>query len=239
MPGYATPVTTWSYTDSDGGAVGTVGRTLVVNQGETVDSGRAQQARARTPGSSCRRWTASRTTPSFPAPTTGTPDPNHTYSFTATRPGTFLYEAGSTPQASRQVAMGLVGALVVLPPALAGQPAGAPTTSAYGAPTRRTPTSRSRCSPTSTPRSTTPPAGRTTLRHAQLRPEVPPAQRLRVPGDLAHPRDRRHDGAAAGRQRRHRPARDRRARGRREGRRDQLARPDPPVRRRGADRQRR
>ncbi len=38
-----------------------------------------------------------------------------TYTFTASRPGTFLYEAGHTPDGSRQLAMGLVGALVVLP----------------------------------------------------------------------------------------------------------------------------
>lgn len=37
------------------------------------------------------------------------------YSFTANRPGTFLYEAGHTPNGARQVAMGLAGALVVLP----------------------------------------------------------------------------------------------------------------------------
>ncbi|WP_295697347.1 multicopper oxidase domain-containing protein [Lapillicoccus sp.] len=38
-----------------------------------------------------------------------------TYSFTASRAGTFLYEAGHTANGSRQAAMGLVGALVVLP----------------------------------------------------------------------------------------------------------------------------
>ena len=37
------------------------------------------------------------------------------YSFTASRPGTFLYEAGHTANGARQVAMGLAGALVVLP----------------------------------------------------------------------------------------------------------------------------
>ncbi|KQZ90659.1 hypothetical protein ASD62_16550 [Phycicoccus sp. Root563] len=37
------------------------------------------------------------------------------YTFQATRPGTFIYEAGHTANGSRQVAMGLAGALVVLP----------------------------------------------------------------------------------------------------------------------------
>jgi FtsP/CotA-like multicopper oxidase with cupredoxin domain len=38
-----------------------------------------------------------------------------TYTFTLTSPGTFLYEAGLTPNGARQVAMGLYGALVVRP----------------------------------------------------------------------------------------------------------------------------
>ncbi len=38
-----------------------------------------------------------------------------TYAFTATEPGTFLYEAGLLPNAQHQVAMGLYGALVVHP----------------------------------------------------------------------------------------------------------------------------
>ena len=37
------------------------------------------------------------------------------YTFTASRPGTFLYEAGPTPAGKQQVAMGLAGAIVVLP----------------------------------------------------------------------------------------------------------------------------
>ena len=43
--------------------------------------------------------------------TTGTKD----YTFTASRPGTFLYEAGLTANNEHQVAMGLYGALVVRP----------------------------------------------------------------------------------------------------------------------------
>jgi len=38
-----------------------------------------------------------------------------TYTFTASRPGTYLYEAGHTDNGPRQVLMGLVGALVVRP----------------------------------------------------------------------------------------------------------------------------
>ena len=43
------------------------------------------------------------------------PGRNRDLLFTASRPGTFLYEAGHTPNGARQVAMGLAGALVVLP----------------------------------------------------------------------------------------------------------------------------
>ncbi|RPJ27593.1 MAG: hypothetical protein EHM33_07495 [Chloroflexi bacterium] len=43
-----------------------------------------------------------------------------TYTFTASNPGTFLYEAGLTPNGQVQVAMGLYGALIVRPP-IAGQ----------------------------------------------------------------------------------------------------------------------
>ena len=42
-------------------------------------------------------------------------DASKTYSFTPTRAGTYVYEAGLTPNGDRQVAMGLAGALVVRP----------------------------------------------------------------------------------------------------------------------------
>ncbi len=43
---------------------------------------------------------------------------NKTYTFTASNPGTFLYEAALLPNAEYQTAMGLYGALVVLPAAV-------------------------------------------------------------------------------------------------------------------------
>ncbi len=42
------------------------------------------------------------------------------YTFTASSPGTFLYEAGLTPNGQHQVAMGLYGALIVRPTAAVG-----------------------------------------------------------------------------------------------------------------------
>ncbi|HEY0619445.1 MAG TPA: multicopper oxidase domain-containing protein, partial [Kribbella sp.] len=62
---------------------------------------------------------------------TGIASGTRTYTFTASRPGTFLYEAGHTSGGARQVAMGLAGAFVVLPAdgtAYGTQPAGYPAT---------------------------------------------------------------------------------------------------------------
>lgn len=47
--------------------------------------------------------------------TTGITSGTKDYTFTPTRPGTYLYEAGHTPNGARQAAMGLVGAIVVRP----------------------------------------------------------------------------------------------------------------------------
>lgn len=54
----------------------------------------------------------------LPADTTGAPPLGTTsYTFTASQAGTFLYEAGLTANGAKQVAMGLYGALIVLPAA--------------------------------------------------------------------------------------------------------------------------
>ena len=52
----------------------------------------------------------------LPADTVGAPPAGMTtYTFTASNPGTFLYEAGLTSNGAKQVAMGLYGALIVQP----------------------------------------------------------------------------------------------------------------------------
>lgn len=54
----------------------------------------------------------------FETDTAGAPPAaTKSYTFTATRPGTYLYEAGHTPAGARQAAMGLVGAMIVRPAA--------------------------------------------------------------------------------------------------------------------------
>jgi hypothetical protein len=60
------------------------------------------------------------------------PGSSSSYTFTASHPGTFAYEAGHTADGARQVAMGAAGALVVLPSSAGtstGNPSGYPDTS--------------------------------------------------------------------------------------------------------------
>ena len=65
----------------------------------------------------------------IPDRTGAAPGATKLYKFTASKPGTYLYEAGLVPNAQHQVAMGLYGALIVRP-ATAGQ-AYDDTTTAY------------------------------------------------------------------------------------------------------------
>jgi len=124
VAGIADPVPVWRFTDSGGNPLPPV----VVTQGDTVRV-RLHNTLA-TP--------VSLALPQIPntlhgaglrgADTTGAAqDAAQEYVFTATRPGTFLYEAGPTPSGKQQVAMGLTGALVVLP-TTAGQVYGSAST---------------------------------------------------------------------------------------------------------------
>ncbi len=56
------------------------------------------------------------------------PGGTRAYTFTATQPGTYLYEAGLLPGTQYQVAMGLHGVLIVRPSGAAGQAFGDPAT---------------------------------------------------------------------------------------------------------------
>jgi FtsP/CotA-like multicopper oxidase with cupredoxin domain len=118
LPGLSSPVTIWGYSATSGGAAGLPGPTLIVNQGETVNvtlhNTLSQASSLSFPGQALAPDTAG-------AAAGGT----KTYSFVASAPGTYLYEAGMTANGTRQVAMGLFGALVV-------RPSTNPTTTAYG-----------------------------------------------------------------------------------------------------------
>jgi FtsP/CotA-like multicopper oxidase with cupredoxin domain len=112
-----TTVPIWGFSTSPTAGTATVpGPSLVVMEGDTVTvtlhNQLAQDVSLALPGQPAASFTAGL---SSAAQTTGAaPGDAATYSFQATRPGTFLYEAGHTANGARQVAMGLAGALVVL-----------------------------------------------------------------------------------------------------------------------------
>lgn len=111
LPGQPSPVNVnvWGYNSTGVAATQPGGPQLIVNQGDTVTITLHNQLSEATallfPG---QDNLIPDTTPVAP---TGT----RSYTFTANRPGTYLYEAGLLPNAQHQVAMGLYGALIVLP----------------------------------------------------------------------------------------------------------------------------
>jgi hypothetical protein len=113
LPGAAAPVPIWGFAATAADPAAVPGPVLVVSVGDTVTitihNGLAQPLSLALPAVT-----------GVPADLTGAaPGASRGYTFTAGRPGTFLYEAGHTPDGARQVAMGLVGALLVRPPAAA------------------------------------------------------------------------------------------------------------------------
>ncbi|HZX05551.1 multicopper oxidase domain-containing protein [Kribbella sp.] len=126
MLGTTVPIWGFSPTGAAGSATAP-GPALVVHQGDQVTVTLHNQLAGQTvslafPGQAL---------PAGGEDTTGIDTGTRTYTFTADRPGTFVYEAGHTPGGARQVAMGLAGAFVVLPPdgtAYGTQPAGYPDT---------------------------------------------------------------------------------------------------------------
>ncbi|RME49386.1 MAG: multicopper oxidase family protein [Chloroflexi bacterium] len=108
LPGGVT-VPIWGYTDVVTGTAQLPGPPLIVNQGETVQVTLHNTLNE----ASSLAFLGQNLIPDTvgAAPLTGTA----IYTFTATSPGTYLYEAGLTPNAAHQVAMGLFGALIVRP----------------------------------------------------------------------------------------------------------------------------
>jgi hypothetical protein len=104
LPNASVPV--WGYT-ADGGAVGQPGGpTLVVDEGAvvvvTLHNNLAEASGVQFQGQDM-----------VPDTTGAAAGATKSYIFTASRPGTYLYEAGLLPNTQHQVAMGLYGALVV------------------------------------------------------------------------------------------------------------------------------
>ncbi|HVQ87166.1 MAG TPA: multicopper oxidase family protein, partial [Actinomycetes bacterium] len=120
LPGQTVP--TWGYSTNGDPVTQPGGPTIYANEGDTLqvtlhnglsseDTGLLFQGQDMVPD------------------LTGTgPGSDKLYTFTASRAGTYLYEAGLLPNAEHQVAMGLYGALVVRP-AAAGQAYDDPATS--------------------------------------------------------------------------------------------------------------
>lgn len=121
LPGLTAGVPVWNFTTSSVAATPTplsgTGAMLLVNQGDLVTitlqndlATAAGGVSLAIPGMTDLSDDAVGATPGG-----GTT----TYTFTASRAGTYLYEAGHTDNGPRQVLMGLVGALVVRPPGFA------------------------------------------------------------------------------------------------------------------------
>ena len=105
LPGLASPLTVWGYSSDGSTVTAPGGPVLTVDEHDTVTI---------TLHNTLSENTALHIAGESLVPdTTGIPSGTRTYTFTADRPGTYLYEAGLTPNSEHQVAMGLYGALVV------------------------------------------------------------------------------------------------------------------------------
>jgi FtsP/CotA-like multicopper oxidase with cupredoxin domain len=120
MSGTATilgvPIPIWGFSKT--GAAGSAtapGPVLVVRQGDAVTLTLHNQLAGQTVSLALPGQVGVTVAGAVGDDTTGIASGTRAYSFTAGRPGTFLYEAGHTAGGARQVAMGLAGALVVLP----------------------------------------------------------------------------------------------------------------------------
>jgi hypothetical protein len=114
------PIPIWGLSSTDTGASSTPGPVLVITEGNTVTvnlhNGLPNALSLAVPGLSLG-----------PDDRTGAaPGAAKSYTFTASRPGTYLYEAGHTPDGARQAAMGVVGAMIVRPAGGAGTAYGTP-----------------------------------------------------------------------------------------------------------------
>jgi hypothetical protein len=120
LPGAAAPVPIWGYAPTDTAPATSPGPVLVVDQGNQVTITVHNQLTTNL------SLALPAVTGLAPDTTGAAPGASRGYTFTASRPGTYLYQAGHAANGARQVAMGLVGALVVRAAPAGGRP------SAYG-----------------------------------------------------------------------------------------------------------
>ena len=113
LPGSSVPA--WGFATTAGGSPSIPGPAIVVDQGATVTVNLVNDL----PQATSLVFEGVATAPDLTsvAASGGT----HQYTFTATAPGTYLYEAGILPGSEYQVSMGLYGVLIVRPTAGAGQ----------------------------------------------------------------------------------------------------------------------
>ncbi len=111
-PGYANlPV--WGFSDTAAGAVGLVGPTVVVARGDHVIFHLHNTIAGTAVSLAITDVEGLRPVSDHTGVATGATAKD--YTFDATRPGTYLYQAGATRDQRIQLAMGLVGALIVRP----------------------------------------------------------------------------------------------------------------------------
>ncbi|GAA2159156.1 FtsP/CotA-like multicopper oxidase with cupredoxin domain [Humibacillus xanthopallidus] len=108
LPGMASPVPVWGYRSSAGSVTAPGGPVITVTAGDLVQV----TLHNALPEPTALLFTGQPMPPDRTGAAAGT---TKTYSFTAGRPGTYLYEAGLVPNGQHQGAMGLHGALVVRP----------------------------------------------------------------------------------------------------------------------------
>lgn len=104
--GVTVPV--WGYADTAGGAAQVPGPVIIANEGDTV-----AVTLNNTMSEATSLFFGGQAIP--PDLTGAAAGGTATYTFVATNPGTYLYEAGPLPNAQHQTAMGLFGALIVRP----------------------------------------------------------------------------------------------------------------------------
>jgi FtsP/CotA-like multicopper oxidase with cupredoxin domain len=109
----STVVDIWGFSDTSTGSAQLPGPTIIATEGDavtiTLHNNLAEDTALIFPGQAMIPDTVG------VAAYDGITVQSKTYTFEATNPGTYLYEAGLLPNAARQVAMGMFGALVVRP----------------------------------------------------------------------------------------------------------------------------
>ncbi len=107
LPG-AVSVTIWGYAGDNVSPAGLPGPTLIATEGETLEIN-LHNGLSEATSLSIRGL-------SGPSDTAGVGSGGtKTYTYSGLQPGTYLYEAGPTPNGERQVAMGMYGVLIVRP----------------------------------------------------------------------------------------------------------------------------